>query len=346
MLRGPRLPCRPLRMELPATVARDPPSGTRHALGRSQGRRHLLRTLPPQASAARLDYPRAPRRVAHRRDRPRRRSVRSVPVGAALRLSALHPGTWHHTGPLATLGRAHQQRHARAIGRAAQTLPLSLRRISIFRQGAADCRDPGSGSSGAARPTARRIRAVIAPGRSTAQARNRGNARLDGSPVAPRYKGPRRSNARGHSRQPDDASEDEERPRSHNARCRTANGRGMLSRENTLDRALCVRLTGFVSLLRENGFSVGVDDATLLVEAASRIGVLDPLVLRWSAQALLCRRAADQQRFADLFDSWFLPPNRRQLVETRGGGVGALERGDGARMGGEDSSEGVPVTAP
>lgn len=114
----------------------------------------------------------------------------------------------------------------------------------------------------------------------------------------------------------------------------------------SLDRALCVRLTGFVSLLRENGFPVGVDDATLLVEAASRIGVLDPLVLGWTAQALLCRRAGDQQRFAELFDSWFMPPNRRQHVESRGGGVGALERGDGARMGGEDTSEGAPVTAP
>ena len=114
----------------------------------------------------------------------------------------------------------------------------------------------------------------------------------------------------------------------------------------SLDRALCVRLTGFVSLLRENGFAVGVDDATLLVEAASRIGVLDPLVLGWTAQALLCRRAADQQRFADLFDSWFLPPNRRKHVESRGGGVGALEHGDGARMGREDDSEGTPVTAP
>ena len=113
-----------------------------------------------------------------------------------------------------------------------------------------------------------------------------------------------------------------------------------------LDRALCVRLTGFVSLLRENGFSVGVDDATLLVEAASRIGVLDPLVLRWSAQALLCRRAADQQRFADLFDSWFLPPNRRQLVERRGGGVGALERSDTERMTSVDDSEGMPASAP
>ena len=95
-----------------------------------------------------------------------------------------------------------------------------------------------------------------------------------------------------------------------------------------LDRALCVRLTGFVSRLRENGFSVGVDDATLLVEAASRIGVLDPLVLRWSAQALLCRRAADLERFADLFDSRCLRPHRRQLVENRSGGVGELEPGD------------------
>ncbi|HEY0339614.1 MAG TPA: VWA domain-containing protein, partial [Steroidobacteraceae bacterium] len=107
-----------------------------------------------------------------------------------------------------------------------------------------------------------------------------------------------------------------------------------------------MRLTGFVSFLRENDFAVGVDDAALLVEVASRIGVLDPLVLGWTARALLCRRAADQQRFFDLFDAWFLPPNRRQFVESRGGGVGALERGEGARMGGEDNSEGTPVTGP
>jgi uncharacterized protein with von Willebrand factor type A (vWA) domain len=121
----------------------------------------------------------------------------------------------------------------------------------------------------------------------------------------------------------------------------------MLSeRAMSLDAALCVRLTGFVSLLRENDFSVGVDDATSLVDVASRIGVLDHLVLRWSAQALLCRRAADQQRFTDLFDSWFLPPNRRKQVESRGGGVGMLERGDTSRAVGADNGEGVPASAP
>lgn len=104
---------------------------------------------------------------------------------------------------------------------------------------------------------------------------------------------------------------------------------------------MCVRLTGFVSLLRENGFSVGVDDATLLVDVASRVGVLDQQVLRWSAQALLCRRASDQERFADLFDSWFLPPNARKYVESRAGGAGALEPGGGLAQ--SDGGEGMPT---
>src|SRR5579871_2166983 len=98
----------------------------------------------------------------------------------------------------------------------------------------------------------------------------------------------------------------------------------------TVDRALTLRLTAFVSFLRENRFSVGIDDAALLIEAAGRCGVLDPRILRWSAKALLCRRASDLRRFDDLFDSWFLPPNRSRRVESRGAGRGALQRKDGA----------------
>lgn len=113
-----------------------------------------------------------------------------------------------------------------------------------------------------------------------------------------------------------------------------------------LDSAVCVRLTGFVSLLRENGFSIGVDDATLLVTVASRVGILDYQVLRWSAQALLCRRAADQQRFGDLFDSWFLPPNRRKYVENRSGGSGVLDQRGAAQAAGEDNSEAIATFAP
>lgn len=115
----------------------------------------------------------------------------------------------------------------------------------------------------------------------------------------------------------------------------------------TVDHALCLRLTGFVSLLRENGFSVGVDDATLLVEVATRIGVLDRDLLHWSARALLCRRAADQQRFAEVFDSWFLPPNRSRHIESRSsGGCGTLDRDPNARSANTASmadAEGTPV---
>jgi len=110
-----------------------------------------------------------------------------------------------------------------------------------------------------------------------------------------------------------------------------------------LERALAVRLTGFVGHLRENGFALGVEDAALLVDVASRIGVLDRELLRWSAQALLCRRAADQRRFAELFDAWFLPPNRSKLVASSRG-AGALQPQATAQGG--DSSEGTAASAP
>jgi uncharacterized protein with von Willebrand factor type A (vWA) domain len=115
---------------------------------------------------------------------------------------------------------------------------------------------------------------------------------------------------------------------------------------STLDEALCLRLTSFVSFLRENGFSVGVEDATLLVEAATHIDVFDPKLLRWSAQALLCRRSADRKRFDELFDAWFLPPNKRKPGESRAGGRGALDKSDSDRaFTSENAGEGMPVAA-
>ncbi len=110
--------------------------------------------------------------------------------------------------------------------------------------------------------------------------------------------------------------------------------------------ALRARLTGFVSFLRENGFNVGLDDAALLIDAAAHGDVFERELLRWNARALLCRRAEDLERFDALFDAWFLPPNRRKLVQSRGGGIGALERPRGERNDeSRDGSEGMPVAA-
>jgi uncharacterized protein with von Willebrand factor type A (vWA) domain len=120
--------------------------------------------------------------------------------------------------------------------------------------------------------------------------------------------------------------------------------RNALTAVDPVDNAICLRLTGFVSFLHENGFAVGIDDAALLVEAANHIGILDKKLLRWSAQALLCRRAGDRQRFDELFDAWFLPPNKRQYVESRSGGHGVLDKTDNAFTS-QDAGEGMAVAA-
>jgi uncharacterized protein with von Willebrand factor type A (vWA) domain len=77
------------------------------------------------------------------------------------------------------------------------------------------------------------------------------------------------------------------------------------------------RLAGFPTFLRANGFAVGGGDAVQVLLTAERVGVLDPHVLRWSLQALLCGRGDEWRRFDELFDAWFLPANRWQRPERR-----------------------------
>src|ERR1700760_2085574 len=110
----------------------------------------------------------------------------------------------------------------------------------------------------------------------------------------------------------------------------------------SVDRAVLLRLSAFVSFLRENGFAVGIDDAALLVQAATHMGIVDKKRLRWSAKTLLCRRASDRQRFDDLFDAWFLPPNKRSFVESPSGGKGALDKSSSTLT---DAGQGMPVAA-
>jgi len=99
-----------------------------------------------------------------------------------------------------------------------------------------------------------------------------------------------------------------------------------LSRDapSPLDAHAAARLTGFPGFLRANGFAVGGADAVQVLQTAQRVGVLDPQILRWSLQALLCGRCDEWQRFDELFDAWFLPANRWQRPEHRDDNDGAL----------------------
>jgi len=82
----------------------------------------------------------------------------------------------------------------------------------------------------------------------------------------------------------------------------------------TLDFRSVQRLAGFAGFLRANGFAVGGGDGIEVLRTAERVGVLDGRVLRWSLQALLCRRSDEWRRFDELFDAWFLPPNAWQAA--------------------------------
>ena len=88
------------------------------------------------------------------------------------------------------------------------------------------------------------------------------------------------------------------------------------------------RLAGFPGFLRANGFAVGGGDAVQVLHTAERVGLLEPHVLRWSLQALLCGRCDEWRRFDELFDAWFLPPNQWQRPEVRDAGGGALAGGN------------------
>lgn len=77
------------------------------------------------------------------------------------------------------------------------------------------------------------------------------------------------------------------------------------------------RLAGFPGFLRANGFAVGGGDAVQVLHTAERAGLLEPALLRWSLQALLCGRGEEWRRFDRLFDAWFLPANRWQRPERQ-----------------------------
>lgn len=110
----------------------------------------------------------------------------------------------------------------------------------------------------------------------------------------------------------------------------------------SLEAALLARYTGFAGWLRANDFRVTSSDVAASMEIAERVGQLDSQLLRWSLRALLCSRAEEWRRFDELFDAYFLKPNRSKLGEARAGGAGRIEPDRTA--GQRDGSEGTPLS--
>ncbi|MGB8840618.1 MAG: hypothetical protein WCC64_06075, partial [Aliidongia sp.] len=102
-----------------------------------------------------------------------------------------------------------------------------------------------------------------------------------------------------------------------------------------METALAARITGFVATMRANGFPVGIGEAEDALRVAEATGILERDPLRWGWRGLLCARPDEWHRFDDLFDSFWLPPNKRVLVDAHTSGAGRIEldNGDGAEGG-------------
>jgi uncharacterized protein with von Willebrand factor type A (vWA) domain len=99
------------------------------------------------------------------------------------------------------------------------------------------------------------------------------------------------------------------------------------------DEPITRRFVGFVRLLRENGFALGVREAEDAARLAAGLDLLlRPDHLRWALKALLCSCERDWKRFDELFDTWWLGHGMRRAAVAGGRPGGAL--GDRARRGG------------
>ena len=106
------------------------------------------------------------------------------------------------------------------------------------------------------------------------------------------------------------------------------------------------RLVGFVGFLRANAFGVAGGDATGVLDAAGRVGVLDREVLRWSLKALLCSRGEEWRRFDGLFDAYFLPPGKKMFEQRRASASGTANLTGGSPGGDAERPAGVAGTDP
>jgi uncharacterized protein with von Willebrand factor type A (vWA) domain len=103
------------------------------------------------------------------------------------------------------------------------------------------------------------------------------------------------------------------------------------------DPLLTRRLVGFVRLLRDDGFMLGLREAEDALRAAELTGLARPEPLRRALRALLCSCERDWRRFDELFDAWWLRRGMRRAILAAGGARKAAARPSGppiaARLG-------------
>ena len=98
------------------------------------------------------------------------------------------------------------------------------------------------------------------------------------------------------------------------------------------------RLVDFVRQARRNGFQLGIQEEIDALSIAERVDISNRQRLRWGLRSLICSNREDWQRFDELFERYWLPPNRQSMTESpnrgridQSAGLGRLDSGDAER---------------
>jgi len=81
------------------------------------------------------------------------------------------------------------------------------------------------------------------------------------------------------------------------------------------------RMAGFQAFLRAHGFQLGIPETIDALVLAQSVDIMQRRRLRAGLRSLLCSGHNDWARFDELFDAYWLPPNRTVLREAGGSGA-------------------------
>ena len=95
-------------------------------------------------------------------------------------------------------------------------------------------------------------------------------------------------------------------------------------------------LLGFMDMLRDNGFSLGLREQIDALSVARSSGILNLQRLRWGLRSLLCTTREEWQRFDPLFDACWFAANRTLRTRDAGGGRIDTRSGSDAGTGRDD----------
>ncbi len=96
------------------------------------------------------------------------------------------------------------------------------------------------------------------------------------------------------------------------------------------------RITGFMRLLRLNGYAVGLREGLDAVRLARTLDLERPAELRWSLKALTSDSEANWRRFDELFDAYWLGHRRPGLIKVSGDHGARQSRGGAPAAGVKD----------